>query len=104
MADVTPGTTSNGTPAARSASASSPPRPKTNGSPPLSRTTTAWPVRPCSTSGASISSCVIVGRPGALPASTSRQPGGARASSASPASRSCTTTSARAHELGAAAR
>ena len=34
-----PGTTSNGTPAARSASASSPPRPHTNGSPPLRRTT-----------------------------------------------------------------
>ena len=39
MADDTPGTTSNGMPAAASASASSPPRPKTNGSPPLSRTT-----------------------------------------------------------------
>ena len=36
---VTPGTTSNGMPAARSASASSPPRPNTNGSPPLRRTT-----------------------------------------------------------------
>ena len=39
IADVTPGMTSNGTPAAASASASSPPRPKTNGSPPFSRTT-----------------------------------------------------------------
>ena len=39
MALVMPGTTSNGTPAAASASASSPPRPNTNGSPPLSRTT-----------------------------------------------------------------
>ncbi len=38
---VTPGTTSNGMPAARSASASSPPRPNTNGSPPFSRTTVA---------------------------------------------------------------
>ena len=36
---VTPGTTSNGTPARCSASASSPPRPNTNGSPPFSRTT-----------------------------------------------------------------
>ncbi len=36
---VTPGTTSNGMPAAVSASASSAPRPNTNGSPPLSRTT-----------------------------------------------------------------
>src|SRR4028118_244997 len=34
-----PGTTSKGRPAASSASASSPPRPKTNGSPPLRRTT-----------------------------------------------------------------
>ncbi len=38
-ADDTPGTTSKATPAARSASASSPPRPSTNGSPALSRTT-----------------------------------------------------------------
>ena len=37
----TPGTTSNGIPARASASASSPPRPKTNGSPPLRRTTVA---------------------------------------------------------------
>ena len=36
---VTPGTTSNGTPACPSASASSPPRPNTKGSPPFSRTT-----------------------------------------------------------------
>ena len=42
IADVTPGTTSNGMPAAASASASSPPRPNTNGSPPFSRTT-RWP-------------------------------------------------------------
>ena len=35
----TPGTISNGTPARASASASSPPRPNTNGSPHLSRTT-----------------------------------------------------------------
>ena len=39
LSDETPGTTSNGTPASASASASSPPRPKTNGSPPFSRTT-----------------------------------------------------------------
>ena len=42
---VTPGTSSNGTPAAASASASSPPRPNTNGSPPLRRTT-RLPARP----------------------------------------------------------
>ena len=39
IADVIPGTISKGTPAAARASASSPPRPKTNGSPPLRRTT-----------------------------------------------------------------
>ena len=39
MAAVMPGTTSTGTPAARSAAISSPPRPNTNGSPPLRRTT-----------------------------------------------------------------
>ena len=37
--ELTPGTTSNGMPASASASASSPPRPNTNGSPPFSRTT-----------------------------------------------------------------
>ena len=36
---LTPGTTSQATPAAAQASISSPPRPKTAGSPPLSRTT-----------------------------------------------------------------
>ena len=36
---VTPGTTSTVTPASRQAMASSPPRPSTNGSPPLSLTT-----------------------------------------------------------------
>ena len=39
MPAVIPGTTSTGTPSAISSCASSPPRPKTNGSPPLSRTT-----------------------------------------------------------------
>src|ERR1035438_6812647 len=38
-ADVTPGTISNGIAASASASASSPPRPNRNGSPPFSRTT-----------------------------------------------------------------
>jgi hypothetical protein len=37
--DDTPGTTSMGIPASAQALASSPPRPKTNGSPPLSLTT-----------------------------------------------------------------
>ena len=45
IADVMPGTTSKATPAAARAAASSPPRAKTNGSPPFRRTTVA-PVRP----------------------------------------------------------
>ena len=49
IADVTPGTISNAIPASASSSASSPPRPNTNGSPPLSRTTTR-PLRASSTS------------------------------------------------------
>ena len=53
--DETPGTSSNGTPARTSASASSPPRPKTNGSPPFSRTTRR-PRLPCATSSALMSS------------------------------------------------
>ena len=63
---VTPGTTSNGTPAAASASASSPPRPNTNGSPPLRRTT-LLPARPSSTSSSLVSSWVSAAAPGSLP-------------------------------------
>ena len=63
---VIPGTTSNGIPASRSTSASSPPRPNTNGSPPLSRTTVRSPV-PYWTSSRSISSCGICGPPPILP-------------------------------------
>ena len=63
---LTPGTTSNGTPAATSASASSPPRPKTKGSPPLRRTT-ARPSSALRTSRALISSCGITWSLLALP-------------------------------------
>ena len=93
MADVTPGTTSNGTDAAASASASSPPRPNTNGSPPLSRTT-RFPAAPCSTSAALISSCDIRCPPRRLPALISSASGRVCSSSRSLMSRSCTTTSA----------
>ena len=55
-AELTPGTTSNGMPASASVSASSPPRPNTNGSPPLSRTTRR-PRRACWTSRSLISPC-----------------------------------------------
>ena len=68
------------------ASASSPPRPNTNGSPPLSRTTAA-PARPCSTSRALISSW-CTGPPGRLPTSMRSAPAGARSSSDASARRS----------------
>ena len=102
IALVMPGTTSNGTPAAASASASSPPRPNTNGSPPLSRTTVA-PVRPRSTSSALISSWVRSTRAGRLARGrpARRRPARGRAARATRAGRS-TTTSARAQQLGAA--
>jgi hypothetical protein len=49
IAALTPGTTSTATPARMHAKASSPPRPNTNGSPPLRRTTRrpawAWWIR-----------------------------------------------------------
>ena len=94
MADVMPGTTSNGTPASARAAASSPPRANTNGSPPFSRTTVP-PARPRSTSSALMSAWGIVTRPGALPTLIRSACGGASSSSASTDSRSYTTTSAR---------
>ena len=66
-AEVTPGMISNRSPAAASASASSPPRPNKNGSPPFSRTT-RFPARVFSTSSASISSCFSVCAPAFFPA------------------------------------
>ena len=72
----------------RSASASSPPRPNTNGSPPLRRTT-RLPCRPSSTSRAEISSCGTA-LPGRLPTSISSTPSGTRASTPSPTSASWT--------------
>jgi len=87
IAELTPGTTSNGTPASAQASASSPPRPNTNGSPPLSRTT-ARPDSARSTSSAEIASCSMAARPGSLPTYTRSVCRGARRSSAGEASRS----------------
>ena len=55
IAEVTPGITSQGTPACDSASASSPPRPNRKGSPPFNRTTVA-PARPWVMSSALMSS------------------------------------------------
>jgi hypothetical protein len=80
MAEVMPGTTSNGTPAAASAAASSPPRANTNGSPPFSRTTVS-PFRPRSTSRSLMSSWPRRTWPGALPTSMRSAAAGARSSS-----------------------
>ena len=77
-AEETPGTTSQGTPAPRSICASSPPRPKTKGSPPLSRTTTAWR-RACSRITA-LTSSWRRGSPGLLPTSMRNAEGGAMSS------------------------
>ena len=77
MPAVMPGTTSNGIPAARSTSASSPPRPNTNGSPPLSRTTVRPPA-PYRTSSRSIS-CLGHLRAAALLAHVDELGAGARA-------------------------
>ena len=79
---VTPGTTSNWTPAVRSASASSPPRPNTNGSPPFSLTT-RLPALPSSTSLWLMSSWAMATAPGALPTYTSSA--SVRAPSSAPA-------------------
>ncbi len=62
----TPGTTSQGIPAAASARASSPPRPKTNGSPLLSRTTRS-PRSARRIISRSMVACEMEGRPARLP-------------------------------------
>ena len=86
-AEVTPGTTSVSTPAARSAEASSPPRPNTNGSPPLSRTTCSKR-RPRSMRMALISSWEGLGAPGVFPTQMSSAHGGASSITAGSTSRS----------------
>ena len=65
-AEESPGTTSQGTPAASSASASSPPRPSTKGSPPLRRTT-RFPSRAASIIIRWMVSCLMAGVPARLP-------------------------------------
>ena len=66
IADEIPGTISNSIEAAVSSSASSPPRPKTNGSPPLSRTT-RLPCRALSINSRLVCSCGTVCVPARLP-------------------------------------
>src|SRR5215813_10456555 len=61
-----PGTISHSMPAWRTASSSSPPRPKMKGSPPLKRTTLS-PSNPYSTSSRFISCWLMLGRPPRLP-------------------------------------
>ncbi|TWJ27611.1 hypothetical protein JD81_01102 [Micromonospora sagamiensis] len=90
---VTPGTTVTGMPAAVQASSSSPPRPKTYGSPPLSRTTNA-PADARSTRIRLISSWVRDGPYGIFEASTSSTSGCSSSRSSPGTSRSATTTSA----------
>ena len=82
IAAVTPGTTSKGTPARAHASASSPPRPNTNGSPPFSRTTSRPAQGPVDEQLASMSGWADAVPPGALPTSITLGPAGARPSSA----------------------
>ena len=66
MADVTPGTTSKGMFSSLSARTSSPPLPKTKGSPPLSLTT-FFPSNAFATRIWLISSCVILRFPTIFP-------------------------------------
>ena len=94
IADVTPGTTSNSIFSFFSASISSPPRPKTNGSPPLRRTT-FLPSSALSTSIFSISRCGTGWRPPSLPTFIFSARSGIIASTPSPTSLSNTIASAR---------
>ena len=93
--DDTPGTSVTSIPALSSATASSPPRPNTKGSPPLSRTTQSNR-RPRSIRISLISSCAFRGEPGVLPTSTNSAHGAASANTPGSTSRSWTITSARA--------
>src|SRR3954452_18340531 len=93
IADVTPGTTSTGMPAATHASSSSMPRPKTNGSPPLSRTT-RLPARAWVISSSLICSCAIDRPRGSFEASMTSTSAGSEASRDCGARWSARTTSA----------
>src|SRR5579859_6939532 len=85
--EETPGTISKDTPASANASASSPPRANTNGSPPFSRTTHS-PARPRSTSIALMSACGTGAEPRALPTSMRSACAGAMSSNDPPINRS----------------
>ena len=87
MPALMPGTMRNGTPASTSASASSPPRPNTNGSPPLRRST-RLPSRASWTRRSEMSGCLAEGLPPRLPAYSRVAPGRASFSVASSTSAS----------------
>ena len=83
----------NGMPALASASASSPPRPNTQGSPPLSRST-RLPRRASAMRRSEMLACDADGLPPRLPANSSAAPGLASASTRGSTRASWTTTSA----------
>ena len=103
IALVMPGTTSTGMPGARrSASTSSPPRPKTNGSPPLSRTTNLPGQRVLDQGRVDRAPAPSTARTGSSPRRSPRRRRPARRAARRGASRSVTTTSAWASSLPAA--
>ena len=99
MPALMPGTMRKRTPAAASASASSPPRPNTSGSPPFSRTT-RWPSRARRISRSLMRSCGVRRPPARLPTGSSRACG-ASARISGETSASCSTTSASARACAA---
>ena len=88
-----PGITEKLMPARASASSSSPPRPKTKGSPPLSRTTRR-PCRACSISKPLIAAWVVLLPPEDLPTQIRAASRRARSSTSGDTRRSCRMTSA----------
>ncbi len=88
-----PGTTVHGMPCSASAAASSMPRPKTKGSPPLRRTT-AFPALACSMSALLMASWAMKRPYGILAASMTSTCGGSSSSRSRGPSRSAMTTSA----------
>ena len=99
MPALMPGMMRKRTPAAASASASSPPRPNTSGSPPFSRTT-RWPSRARRISRSLMRSCGVRRPPARLPTGSSRACG-ASARISGETSASCSTTSASARACAA---
>ena len=96
IADVMPGTTSNGDAGGGAApAASSPPRPNTNGSPPFSRTTSRPGAAVLDQAGVDLVLGHACGWSGPCRRRSAGSPAGASSSSSAPTSRSYTSTSAR---------